>query len=248
MKKKFVNLCFIISIFCINTSVFSMNSKQRKKEKYNTKLFLKAARLNQFQKLKKLINKKKVDINATDKDGIGSLMLAASNNNLRCLLYLISKGAVIDLKNKLNVTALMSAVYSIRPNYKQHNIKIIKKLLKNGANPDIKDIYGWSAFHIACLWGHEKAVIEILKYNPNIESINNSNQAPIDSAIIHKHQTVIEILLELGAEAEKLNQLKDESLKNNIIKKFKEKLFKKIFESERSLPQDLINLIINYLT
>lgn len=96
------------------------------------------------------------DINAISKDrGYTAVMDAVWRGNLELTKLLITKGADLNTINKEGQNNLVLAVGADKD-------KIVKLLVENGANPDIKDQMGMSAYGYATLFRKEK-IIEILK-------------------------------------------------------------------------------------
>lgn len=96
------------------------------------------------------------DINAVSIDrGYTAVMDAVWRGNLELTKLLISKGADLNTINKEGQNNLVLAVGADKD-------KIVKLLVENGANPDIKDQMGMSAYGYATLFRKEK-IIEILK-------------------------------------------------------------------------------------
>lgn len=96
------------------------------------------------------------NINAISKDrGYTAVMDAVWRGNLELTKLLISKGADLNTINKEGQNNLVLAVGADKD-------KIVKLLVENGANPDIKDQMGMSAYGYATLFRKEK-IIEILK-------------------------------------------------------------------------------------
>lgn len=96
------------------------------------------------------------NVNAVSKDrGYTAVMDAVWRGNLELTKLLISKGADLNTINKEGQNNLVLAVGADKD-------KIVKILVENGANPDIKDQMGMSAYGYATLFKKEK-IIEILK-------------------------------------------------------------------------------------
>ncbi|KAL0263881.1 UNVERIFIED_CONTAM: hypothetical protein PYX00_011182 [Menopon gallinae] len=84
------------------------------------------------------------DVNSMTSSGTSVLMiaLALNGNNLELIDYLLKKGANLNYSDPHKVTPLMVALKS------STNPKVIELLLKNGANPKVKDDLGISAADI----------------------------------------------------------------------------------------------------
>lgn len=96
------------------------------------------------------------NINAVSVDrGYTAVMDAVWRGNIEILKLLISKDADLNTINKEGQNNLILAVGADKD-------KIVKLLAENGANPDIKDQMGMSAYGYATLFRKEK-IVEILK-------------------------------------------------------------------------------------
>lgn len=96
------------------------------------------------------------DINTVSKDrGYTPVMDAVWKGNKAITKYLIEKGADLNTISKEGQSNLVLAVGS-------EKYEIVEMLAKNGADPDIKDMMGMSAYGYATLFRKE-GMIEILK-------------------------------------------------------------------------------------
>lgn len=96
------------------------------------------------------------ELNAISEDrGYTAVMDAIWRGNEKITKYLISKGADLNTINKEGQTNLILAVGADRLN-------LVKLLAENGADPDVKDMMGMSAYNYATLFRKEK-MVEILK-------------------------------------------------------------------------------------
>lgn len=96
------------------------------------------------------------ELNAVSEDrGYTAVMDAIWRGNEKITKYLISKGADLNTINKEGQTNLILAVGADRLN-------LVKLLAENGADPDVKDMMGMSAYNYATLFRKEK-MVEILK-------------------------------------------------------------------------------------
>ncbi len=71
-----------------------------------------------------------------------ALIYSAKNGNLRAVQLILNQKPFIDRKNRLGKTALMLAV-------ERKKAKIVKALLRSGANPRVRDASGQTALSIA---------------------------------------------------------------------------------------------------
>ena len=96
------------------------------------------------------------ELNAISEDrGYTAVMDAVWRGNEKIAKYLIDKGAELNTINKEGQTNLVLAVGANREN-------IVKLLAENGADPDVKDMMGMSAYNYATLFKKQK-LVDILK-------------------------------------------------------------------------------------
>ena len=96
------------------------------------------------------------EINAVSEDrGYTAVMDAVWRGNEKITKYLISKGANLNTINKEGQNNLILAVGANRET-------LVKLLAENGADPDVKDMMGMSAYNYAVLFKKER-LVEILK-------------------------------------------------------------------------------------
>ncbi|MBR5646048.1 MAG: ankyrin repeat domain-containing protein [Treponema sp.] len=132
-------------------SDFDINAK----DDLGTPLLNIAVRNDNIRYVKKFVEKG-ANINAVSEDrGYTAVMDAVWRKNEEITEYLIKKGADLNTINKEGQTNLVLAVGS-------ESEKICKLLAENGADPDIKDQMGMSAFGYASLF-HKEKLISILK-------------------------------------------------------------------------------------
>lgn len=110
---------------------------------------------NDNEELTKKFLALKADINIVSKDrGYTPLMDAVWKGNKELTKLLISKGADLNTISKEGQSNLVLAVGADR-------VEICRLLAQNGANPDIKDQMGMSAYGYASLF-RKKEILEIL--------------------------------------------------------------------------------------
>ncbi|MBR1638785.1 MAG: ankyrin repeat domain-containing protein [Treponema sp.] len=96
------------------------------------------------------------DLNAVSEDrGYTAVMDAVWRGNEKITKFLIDKGAELNTINKEGQSNLILAVGANREN-------IVKLLAENGADPDVKDMMGMSAYTYATLFKKTK-LVEILQ-------------------------------------------------------------------------------------
>ena len=79
-----------------------------------------------------------------------------------------------------------------------HNeTEIIKILLENGANPNLKNKNGKTPIHLLAMYGPAKSMKVLLNYGQaDVEIADNDNQTPLDSAKKYEHTGCLILLKE----------------------------------------------------
>ena len=85
------------------------------------------------------------------------------------------------------------------------NIKEVKRLLNNGANPDVPDAHGLTPLHQAAYWGETEIVDLLIKAGANVNAENKGRGwTPLHSAAVsggmRSRKDVIDLLRKAGAE------------------------------------------------
>jgi ankyrin repeat protein len=96
-----------------------------------------------------------MDINARDKDGSSTLMIASEKGDFEMAQLLIQSGADVNANNIDGYTALMYAAY-------KGNVQIAELLIKNRADVSAKDKDGWTALRYASIQGRND-IVELFK-------------------------------------------------------------------------------------
>lgn len=116
------------------------------------------------------------------------LMKAASWGDEKAVVFLLQKGAHINLQDKIGRTALHLAIWPA-------HTQIVKILLENGANLSIQDNNGNTPLHIAVLRQNANMVKLLIEKGAPIDILNNKNETPLDIARRLKNQEIVNIIL-----------------------------------------------------
>lgn len=155
------------------------------------KAFMQSAYEGRLASVEKLL-KKGASVDATDKEGRTAMMMAAYNGHTAVVEFLLKNGANINSKDKGGSTALMytsKRSFDETSNYLLENgidvnaqtkkrgvtalmivavagnVEMVRTLLLKGADPDLKDRFGYTAESLAQRKGNS-AVVEQLKNPP----------------------------------------------------------------------------------
>jgi ankyrin repeat protein len=82
---------------------------------------------------------------------------------------------------------------------KTSNCEVIKILLDADADIDTVDEHGNTALMVACTYCHVPSFELIMKYNPNVNKMNDQEYNPLLFAVINDNQEMVEILMDKGA-------------------------------------------------
>ncbi len=125
-------------------------------------------------------------INTTNEEGYSPLTLACYNGNTPIVEFLIDKVETIDGNSKFG-TPLMAAVV-------KGNKEITHLLLKNKANPNIKDNKGTTAAHYAVMFKNYDIIKLLVEAKADFNVKDQNDKSPLDYAIMFKDDKINELL------------------------------------------------------
>ncbi|KFQ86569.1 BRCA1-associated RING domain protein 1, partial [Phoenicopterus ruber ruber] len=85
------------------------------------------------------------------------------------------------------------------------DLAAVEQLLRNGADPNVKDNAGWTPLHEACNHGHQEVVELLLQYKALVNTTGYQNDSPLHDAAKNGHVSIVELLLLHGASRDAVN-------------------------------------------
>ncbi|KAI4455209.1 molting protein mlt-4 [Holotrichia oblita] len=141
-------------------------------------------------------------------NGVGSegphrtaLIFAVVEGKQENVRLLLQKGAQIHFKQE---SLLCTAVNA-------KNVEMVHVLLENGADPNEKNHYGWSALHLAVHGNSKDIVKKLLEFKADVNIANNEGFIPLDYVNGDRHKgDIIRMLRKREAEADNFDDSDDE--------------------------------------
>ncbi len=160
-------------------------------KKLEIKLF-KAAHNGNLDKVKRLVEIDRVDVNSTI-FGRTALIWASSNGHLNVVEFLVEKGAEININDEEGQTALIWAS-------EEGHLNVVEFLIEKGAEINIKDEEGETALIWASYNGHLNVAEFLVEKGAEINMKDKLGQTALFWASLNGHLNVAEFLVEKGAQ------------------------------------------------
>ncbi|MFC1670901.1 ankyrin repeat domain-containing protein [Spirochaetota bacterium] len=152
------------------------------------------AHMNKERSIVSLLMKKGADINKPDGNGDTLLHHVARKNDRRLLDTLLKSKAQIDKQNNEGKTPLMVAI-------EKDNNRLANSLISSGANLMIKNRFGQTIMHSLASQKSTTLLKSILQTGAKfeIDLKDNAGKTPISIAVSKNRLSVVQYLVELGA-------------------------------------------------
>ncbi len=128
-------------------------------------------------------------VNAYADDGFQPLGLACFFGHFETAEYLVKAGAMVNSpsRNGLNVTPLQSAAAG-------GHLEIVQMLLKNGANPNVRETGGFTPLHAASENGDVEMIHALILAGADLHAKSADGRLPLDLAQANSHTDAVKIL------------------------------------------------------
>jgi ankyrin repeat protein len=161
------------------------------------------AKNGEFEKMKKLLTNKKIDINYQDLEDRSALMLAArysnTTSNIGTVKLLLDSGANVNQDINGWSVLMFASKYSGR----ESNVETVKLLLEYGGNVNHQDKNGWSALMLASKYSNTDSNIEtvklLLEFGANVNLQNGGNDTVLMFPAMSGNVETVKLLLDSGA-------------------------------------------------
>lgn len=131
-------------------------------------------------------------------DSWGSLLQAAKTGDEETAVRLLQTKIPIDKQTPTGETALLRAVWS-------HQAKIVRLLIKFGANLELVDHKKWSALMKAAHTGDLEITQLLVQGGASINGFGQDGESALMRAVSQGHEDVVRVLIENGADLDAKN-------------------------------------------
>ncbi len=150
-----------------------------------------AAAIGKIANVVRLLARDPQLVSTYSEDGFQPLGLACYFGHFEVADYLVKAGAPINSTshNQLKAAPLQSATAA-------GHEKIVKMLLQNGADPNVREQYGYTPLHTAAQNGSEEMIRTLLYGGADMGLKSNDGKLPLDLAQEAGHEAAVRLLTE----------------------------------------------------
>ncbi len=157
--------------------------------------FFAALHFDQPQTVERLLARG-FDPNTPNEKGVAGLLVAIQSDSPKSALVLAKHPQTrVDIKNKLDETALMLAAHN-------NQLELAKVLIQRGADVNKP---GWTPLHYAATRGHRDMIRLLLENDAYIDSESANGTTPLMMAAYYAPPLAVKLLLEEGADPTLVN-------------------------------------------
>lgn len=175
------------------------------RDSLGTTALMKACHQRHFSIVETLVSHG-ANLDLQDHDGMTALMVALQSRCCPIVFYLMDKGANIHLKNKHQETALHYACFYI------HNMKVVRSLIKKGADIHARDINGVTPLISACDGNYLATIRYLVKKGAEINVKDTTGNTPLMYASQEGCTRIVKFLIKKGAYYNALNKNNESAL------------------------------------
>ena len=157
-----------------------------------------AARDDKYFTVAKLLIEKGANVNLVNQSGISALMEASKNGCIKLVRLLLFNGALTNLKDWQQKTALMH-LCSNKAIPKAKFLEVAQQIIKHGIDINHQSSSGKSALMIACAENNLLAVDFLLRHGAKVNLLDNTGQSALMMACKQGLKEIAELLIQYGA-------------------------------------------------
>jgi ankyrin repeat protein len=148
-----------------------------------------------FVLVRSLVSSGEASVNFQFGGGETPVMVCCRQDGTDILIYLIQRGANLDLVNNIGQTALHLAAF-----YNKHLSMAL--LLQNGANAGLASNNGRTALMLSAMDNSPKCAALLLQHGVAVDAIDRGGRTALWYASSHGHLSIVELLVEGGSDIE----------------------------------------------
>lgn len=170
---------FVYVLLFLGTFLYSVSCSGQETTVYDI------ARKGTLTELKELLSRSPQAALKVNEYGYSALTLACYNGNEEVAEYLITNTKNLDSSSDRG-TALMAATM-------KNNIKLVALLLKHKADPNLADVQGATALHLAVIFNQTEVAKLLFSAGARIDIKDNRGKTAHDYATINQNNTLLHL-------------------------------------------------------